>query len=102
MIFKSKIKREDFARTLEKIRDHPNSMYDGELAETIVHDIKAKGGVMMLEDLKDYKVKEREPIKAKLGDLTLYTLPLPTGGPILIHILRICRGVYNNIMIIIL
>jgi len=91
IIFKSMIKRENFARTLEKIRDHPNSMYDGELAETIVNDIKGKGGVMTLEDLKDYKVKEREPLKAKLDDLTLYTMPLPTGGPILIHILRICK-----------
>ena len=92
MIFKSRIKRPDFARTLEKIRDSPNSMYDGEIAEEIVRDIKAKGGVMTTDDLKDYKVKEREPLSMKIGDLTLYTLPLPTGGPILMHILKICKG----------
>ena len=95
MIFKSKIKRPDFARTLEKIRDSPNSMYDGELAETIVSDIRAKGGVVTLEDLKGYKAKERHPVKMNMGSLTLHTLPLPSGGPLLIHILRICKGQHH-------
>lgn len=97
MIFKSRIERADFARTLEKIRDDPNSMYEGDIAETIVADIKAKSGVMTLDDLKDYKVKEREPLSMKLGDLTLHTLPLPTGGPVLIHILKMCRGLIPSI-----
>ena len=94
MIFKERIERRDYATTLEKIRDDPDSMYNGEIAETIIEDIRAKKGVMTLDDLKTYKVKEREPLTMKIGKLSLHTMPLPTGGPILIHILQICKGGY--------
>ena len=93
VIFKSFIKRPIFVETLKKVRDDPESFYTGDIAETIVEDVTNKGGIMTLDDLKDYKVKTREPLKMKLKDLTLHTMPLPTGGPILMHILGICEGV---------
>ena len=92
IIFRSFIKRPVFVETLKKVRDDPESFYTGDMAKTIVEDVTSKGGIMTLDDLKSYKVKTREPLKMKLKDLTLHTMPLPTGGPILMHILGICKG----------
>ncbi len=77
---------------MEKIRDNPDEFYYGELAETIVKDINDNGGSMAMDDLRDYEVKIREAITTELGDLTLHTVPLPSGGPVLKHILSICKG----------
>ena len=92
IIFRSFIKRPIFVETLKKVRDDPESFYTGDIAKVIVEDVTSKGGIMTLDDLKNYKVKTRESLKMKLKDLTLHTMPLPTGGPILMHILGICEG----------
>ena len=86
------IKRPAYANTLRIIKDNPDDMYDGELAKDISNDVKAAGGVMTTDDLKNYAVKLEDVMKLKLDNLTLHTLPLPSGGPILIHMLMVCRG----------
>ena len=86
------IKRPAYAQTLKRIKNNPEDMYEGALAQDIVDDIKNNGGVMTLEDLRDYKVKTTEIMKMKLDDLTLQTLPLPAAGPILIHMLMMGKG----------
>ncbi len=86
------IRRPKYARTLETIRDDPDDFYTGKLAETIVSDIRARGGDVTLEDMKNYEVKRPETLSMKIGDLVLHTLPRPSGGPVLIHILSICKG----------
>ena len=86
------IKRPAYAQTLKRIKNNPEDMYEGELAQDIIDDIKNNGGVMTLEDLRDYEVKNMEIMKMKLDDLTLQTLPLPSAGPILIHMLMMGKG----------
>ena len=71
-------------------------MYDGELAMDIVNDVRSKGGVMTLEDLKQYQVKEVDPLNMTVKGLNLHTLPLPAGGPILIHMLLMAKGGRNH------
>ena len=66
-------------------------MYDGELAKDIVNDVRSNGGVLTLEDLKKYQVKEVDPLKMEIKDLKLHTMPLPAGGPILIHMLLMAK-----------
>eukprot|EP00794_Sanderia_malayensis_P013926 gene13926-15377_t len=87
----STIKRPNYAKTLETIRDNPNDFYTGDLAKMIIQDIQEKGGSMTLDDLANYQVKQREAIKMELDSLILHTLPLPSGGPILKHILSMCK-----------
>ena len=86
------IHRPKYAETLERIRNDPEDMYEGELAKDIIDDVRSKGGVMTLEDLKQYQVKEVDPLKMKIKGLDLHTLPLPAGGPILIHMLLMGKG----------
>ena len=67
-------------------------MYEGELARDVIEDIKSKGGVMTIDDLKNYKVREVEPLKLRFEELNLYTLPLPAAGSILVHMLLMGKG----------
>ena len=81
-----------FARTLERIRDDPDSFYTGSLAQDIVKDIRDGGGIITLEDLKNYKTEVRTPLSAKMGNYTWYTNPPPGSGAVLSLILNILKG----------
>ena len=81
-----------FAKTLEIIRDDPESFYKGSLANDIVKDIIVGGGIITLEDLKNYTTVVRTPLSEKMGDYTWYTNPPPGSGAVLSLILNILKG----------
>ena len=70
----------------------PDDLYTGDLGRRFVLDVQNAGGIMSVDDLKNYKVKEKKPLMNKLGKLTHYTLPAPNGGPVLTHILNMNEG----------
>ena len=84
-----------FARTLERIRDDPDSFYNGSLAQDIVKDIQDGGGIITLEDMKNYRTKVRTPLSATMGNYTWYTNPPPGSGAVLSLILNILTGTGN-------
>lgn len=88
------LKMPKYARTLETIRDDPDSFYSGELAKSIVKDIQDGGGIITLEDMKNYTAKVRTPLSDTMGDLKWYTNPPPGSGAVLSMILNILKG-YN-------
>ncbi|XP_068679087.1 glutathione hydrolase 1 proenzyme-like [Montipora foliosa] len=89
------LKMPKLARTLEIIRDDPDSFYNGSLAEDIVKDIQDGGGIILLEDLKNYKTEVRTPLSGRIGNgFTWYTDPPPSSGAVLSLILNILKG-YN-------
>lgn len=83
-----------YARSLEVIRDNPESFYNGSLASKIVRDIRKRGGIITLQDLREYKVIRRKAIINQLNDMTWYTAPPPASGPVITLILNILKG-YN-------
>ena len=83
-----------FARTLERIRDDSKSFYTGDLAKDIVKDIQDGGGIITLEDLKNYKTAVRRPLSSKMGNYTWFTNPPPGSGAVSSLILNILKGNY--------
>ena len=81
-----------FAKTLERIRDDPEGFYSGELAKDVVKDIQEKGGIITLDDLKNYRVKFRQPMNGSLGNYSWYSTPPPGSGVVLSFILNILKG----------
>lgn len=81
-----------YANTLEKIRDEPESFYKGSLAEEIVEDIQRRGGIITLQDLQGYNVIRKKALVNQLGDMTWYTVPPPSSGPVITLILNILKG----------
>jgi len=55
----------------------------GEIGEMIVDSVKKTGGIMTVDDLKNYKSVWRDPIKFKYKELEVISMPLPSSGGIL-------------------
>ncbi|GFN83036.1 gamma-glutamyltranspeptidase 1 [Plakobranchus ocellatus] len=91
----SLIRLPELAKTLQTISDKPRCFYDGCIAKDIVADLKEEGGIITLEDLKNYQVKWTSPTMLALpGGYKLYSMPAPGSGPVLSYILSILAG-YN-------
>ena len=80
------------AKTLETIRDEPMSLYNGSLAQTIAEDMKRAGGIITLDDLKNYEVEVSKPIENRMGSMLWFTVPPPASGPVITLILNIMKG----------
>jgi gamma-glutamyltranspeptidase/glutathione hydrolase len=76
-----RIKRPDFAKALRLIAlEGPQVFYEGPIGEAIVSAANAAGGKLTLADLRSYRVIERQPLRAMLGDYELVTMPPPSSG----------------------
>ena len=80
----------DLAAFLEALGADPRAtFYEGPLAQRLVDQLGADGGLITLEDLAAYEVIERVPLRARYRDRTLLTNPPPTfGGALLALALR--------------
>lgn len=73
----------DLAKTLERIADKgPDEFYKGHTADLLVAQMQQDKGLITHQDLADYKVKWREPMRVDWQGNTLYTAPLPSSGGI--------------------
>ncbi|XP_077354569.1 glutathione hydrolase 5 proenzyme [Festucalex cinctus] len=69
-----------------------NIFYTGEIALDLIHDVKAAGGTLEMEDLRSYQVREVEAWTVPLGDTLMHIPPPPAGGALLAFILKIMEG----------
>jgi gamma-glutamyltranspeptidase/glutathione hydrolase len=88
------LKQPDLARTLQRIADRgPAGFYEGETAELLEKEMKANGGLITREDLKDYRAKERAPVKGTYrGYEVIGMAPPSSGGIAVIHMLNLLEG----------
>jgi gamma-glutamyltranspeptidase/glutathione hydrolase len=62
----------------------PKAFYEGEIAEMIVSEVIESGGIMTIEDLKNYQSIWRDPVKFKYKELDIISMSLPSSGGILL------------------
>ncbi len=88
------LKQPQLARTLAAIsKDKGRSFYHGLFAGYIVSACQSKGGILSSDDLADYRVIEREPIRFEYRGYTICSMPPPSSGGIcLAEILNILEG----------
>ncbi len=78
-----RLKQEDLANTLESIAQHGESdFYRGALAKRLVDAVKKAGGIWSLDDLKNYNIVEREPIRTQYRGMKLISAAPPSSGGI--------------------
>ncbi len=66
------------------VSDRGDSFYRGDIAKAIDHDMKQGDGLLTREDLANYEVIERKPLKLPYRDATFITAPAPSIGGVLI------------------
>jgi gamma-glutamyltranspeptidase/glutathione hydrolase len=87
------LRQPELARTLERIAKNPDDFYHGEIARELASAIQKGGGLITLEDLTNYEVKEREPIRGTYRGVDVISAPPPSSGGIaLMEILNILEG----------
>lgn len=85
----------ELARTLERIAANPkaNEFYKGAMARELAAEIQKGGGLITAEDLAEYEVKERQPIKGTYRGYEIISAPPPSSGGItMMETLNILEG----------
>ncbi len=80
----------ELAETLKRIqKDGAKGFYEGKTANYILEEMKRGGGIITLDDLKNYEAKERIPLSFQYRGYEVISTPPPSsGGLILAQVLR--------------
>lgn len=89
-----KLIQTDLAKTLEAISENPQSFYRGKIAETIASDMKKNGGLITIEDLKQYQAIWRNPVCGNFRKSKICSMPPPSSGGV--HLLQMLNMIGNT------
>lgn len=79
------ITRPVLAKTLERFgAEGKKAVYEGAAANQIISAVRAAGGTMTLADLSGYRPKERAPLVRTIDGRTIYTMPAPSAGGLML------------------
>ncbi len=86
--------QKDLARTLKAIaKDGAKGFYEGPVADRIVAEMAANGGLITLEDLKTYRAVERVAVRGTFRGYEIVSMPPPSSGGVhLIEMLNVLEG----------
>ena len=83
----------ELARTLESIAAKPDDFYKGAMAQEIAAAIQSGGGLITAQDLAEYQVKDRQPIRGTYRGYEVIGAPPPSSGGItMVEALNILEG----------
>ncbi|MGD8619847.1 MAG: gamma-glutamyltransferase, partial [Gammaproteobacteria bacterium] len=90
----TRILQPELADTLEMLgRAGHAGFYHGPVAAGLVAGVRAAGGIWTLQDLEQYRVVEREPLRGEYRGLRIVSVPPPSsGGVALLTMLNILSG----------
>src|SRR5260370_42507537 len=69
------------ARRVERIAQQgAKDFYEGETARILAREMQKNGGLITLEDLREYQAVERRPLEGDYKGYHVITSPLPSSG----------------------
>jgi len=75
------LKQPELAATLKRLQSGgPREFYEGRTAHLIAADMRAHGGLITLDDLKNYRAVSRQPLKGTYRGYELLSMPPPSSG----------------------
>ncbi len=85
------LKLPELASSLRLIaKNGPSAFYEGKIADLIVNDMKANGGIITKEDLRKYQPSLRAPVKGTFKGYEIVSMPPPSsGGAHIVQILNV-------------
>ncbi|MBI3247986.1 MAG: gamma-glutamyltransferase [Deltaproteobacteria bacterium] len=86
--------QKDLAQTLREIaQSGKDAFYTGRVADALVTEMKARGGLMTQADLDAYKVLYRTPLVSDFQGVQIHSMPPPSSGGVLIsQMLNVLSG----------
>lgn len=67
--------------TLEVVANKgPKAFYDGVIGENLVKDVQEAGGILTMEDLRNYEVDVMDALAVKTMGYTILGMPAPSSG----------------------
>jgi gamma-glutamyltranspeptidase/glutathione hydrolase len=84
----------DLAATMGRVQTlGASEFYTGKTAKLIADDMKAHNGLITLDDLKNYKAKERTALRGNYRGYEVITMPPPSsGGIVMLEVLNMLEG----------
>jgi gamma-glutamyltranspeptidase/glutathione hydrolase len=71
----------ELARTLERMaRNGAKDFYEGETAHMLAREMEKNGGLISLDDLREYQAVERKPLEGDYKGYHIITSPPPSSG----------------------
>lgn len=94
----SLIKQSDLANTLRLIASQgADGFYRGDVAQKLVASVQANGGVWSMQDLNQYQLVLRKPVRFRFGSADFVTASLPSsGGLVLASIFKMLEALDFN------
>ncbi len=84
----------ELAATLERIRDLGRpGFYEGPVAEALSAKVKSLGGLITVQDLKDYDLAELRPLCTTWHGYTVLGAPPPMGGSAVLEMLQMAQDI---------
>ncbi|MBE15662.1 MAG: gamma-glutamyltransferase [Dokdonia sp.] len=75
------VKNKALAQTLDRIiANGKQEFYGGQTGQKMVDYLQSKGGIMTVEDLKDYEAKWRDPVVFNYDNLRIISMSPPSSG----------------------
>lgn len=86
--------QKDLAETLKRIaKSGPQEFYQGKTAELLVAEMTRHGGLITMEDMKNYAPRIKKPVHGTYRGYDVYSMSPPSsGGTHVIQILNILEG----------
>tara|TARA_R110002074_G_scaffold145034_1_gene293142 strand:- start:15334 stop:17007 length:1674 start_codon:yes stop_codon:yes gene_type:complete len=83
----ARIIQKELANTIKQLAKHGfDGFYAGDIAEQLVNGVQQAGGIWTLQDLADYRIKEREPVVIDYNGMKVTSAALPSSGGLVLSI----------------
>lgn len=87
--------QKNLAQSLEQIQKNgASAFYENTIAAQILKTVQMHSGLISADDLKNYKVKYRAPVRGQFRDYEIVSMPPPSSGGV--HILQILNMLEND------
>lgn len=71
----------ELGQSLEAIAEQgPQAFYNGSVGEKLVKDVREAGGILTMEDLRNYKVEVTDAMSAEVMGYTIFGMQPPSSG----------------------
>ena len=87
--------QKDLAKTLKILqKEGESAFYNGKIAAAIIQDMENNGGILTQEDLTNYDIVWRTPVKGTYRGYEIISMPPPSSGGV--HIIEILNILENS------